>query len=209
MKGGPEIIEQVEREVEDGNDWLWIKNAPSSQKFFEWVSVIDELKQAKVLDIISFRPTLSVSPLYGRRFTLLGIFLLNGSQKLGKMLSDAVEKMENGEEVMEQVKRELQRPNAGATFARRMSLRQFCSCDNKAYAVGCSAGKSLVDLGTGERKLQDIGSQFDEASRIRVVWSFNNLVSKFVAIHSARNSPADKILTAAARGWHYDEVHEC
>jgi len=91
------------------------------------------------------------------------------------MLLNTVKKIENGEEVMEQVKRELQRykdedlANAGATFARRISLRQFYSCDNKAYAVGYSAGKSLVDLGTGERKLQDISSQFDKASRIRVV----------------------------------------
>ena len=56
MKGGPEMIEQVEREVEDRNDWLWIKNAPSSQKFFEWVSFDDELKQAKVniINIIYF-----------------------------------------------------------------------------------------------------------------------------------------------------------
>ena len=48
MKGGLEMIEQVEREVEDGNDWLWMKDAPSSQKFFEWVSFDGELKQAKV-----------------------------------------------------------------------------------------------------------------------------------------------------------------
>jgi len=34
-----------------------------------------------------------------------------------------------------------------------------CSCDNKAHAVGCGAGESLVDLGTGERKLQGIGSR--------------------------------------------------
>ncbi|XTI88659.1 hypothetical protein V2W45_1235905, partial [Cenococcum geophilum] len=76
-------------------------------KFFKWVFFNDELKQAKVLDIISLRPTLSVSPLYGRRFTLLRIFLLNGSQKLGKVLLDIVKKIENREEVIEQVKYKL------------------------------------------------------------------------------------------------------
>ncbi|XTI82847.1 hypothetical protein V2W45_1225778, partial [Cenococcum geophilum] len=54
-----------------------------------------------VLDIFNFRPTLSASPLYRRRFTLLGIFLLNRSQKLGKVLSDIVKKIENREEAME------------------------------------------------------------------------------------------------------------
>ncbi|XTI86686.1 hypothetical protein V2W45_1231145, partial [Cenococcum geophilum] len=54
-----------------------------------------------VLDIIGFRPTLSASPLYRRRFTLLRIFLLNRSQKLGKVLLDIVKEMENGEEAME------------------------------------------------------------------------------------------------------------
>ena len=68
-----------------------------------------KLTVLQVLDIIGFRPTLSASPLYRRRFTLLGIFLLNGLQKLGKVLLDVVKKMENGEEAMEQVKRELQR----------------------------------------------------------------------------------------------------
>ena len=48
---------------------------------------------------------------------------------------------------------------------------------------------------------------FNKSLRIRVVQSFNNLVLKFVAIYSARNSPADKILTATARGWHYDKVY--
>ena len=32
------------------------------------------------------------------------------------------------------------------------------SYSNKTYIVGSSAGESLVDLGTGERKLQGIGS---------------------------------------------------
>jgi len=32
------------------------------------------------------------------------------------------------------------------------------SYDNKAHTVGYSAGKSLVNLKTGERKLQGIGS---------------------------------------------------
>ncbi|XTI84453.1 hypothetical protein V2W45_1228581, partial [Cenococcum geophilum] len=54
-----------------------------------------------VLDIFGFRPTLSASPLYRRRFTLLRIFLLNGSQKLGKVLLDIVKKIENGEEAIE------------------------------------------------------------------------------------------------------------
>ncbi|XTI91875.1 hypothetical protein V2W45_1249374, partial [Cenococcum geophilum] len=54
-----------------------------------------------VLDIFGFRPTLSASPLYRRRFTLLGIFLLNRLQKLGKVLSDIIKKMENGEEAIE------------------------------------------------------------------------------------------------------------
>jgi len=30
IKGGLEMIKQVERKVEDRNNWLWIKNAPSS-----------------------------------------------------------------------------------------------------------------------------------------------------------------------------------
>ena len=48
---------------------------------------------------------------------------------------------------------------------------------------------------------------FNKALRIRVVWSINNLILKFVAIHSAWNSLANKILTAIARGWHYDKVY--
>ncbi|XTI82263.1 hypothetical protein V2W45_1224949, partial [Cenococcum geophilum] len=60
-----------------------------------------------VLDIISFRLTLSASPLYKRRFTLLGIFLLNRSQKLGKVLLDVVKRIENREEAIERVKRKL------------------------------------------------------------------------------------------------------
>ncbi|XTI88322.1 hypothetical protein V2W45_1235689, partial [Cenococcum geophilum] len=60
-----------------------------------------------VLDIISFHSTLSASPLYRRRFTLLRIFLLNGSQKLGKVLLDIVKRIKNGEEAIERVKRKL------------------------------------------------------------------------------------------------------
>jgi len=48
--------------------------------------------------------------------------------------------------------------------------------------------------------LIDLLFDFNKALRICVVWSFNNLVLKFIVIYSARNSPADKILTAAARG---------
>ena len=84
IKGGLEIIKQVKREVEDGNDQLQIKNAFFSQKFFKQVSINDELKQAKVniinnidfykltvlqvLDIIGSRPTLSVSPTWDFSF---------------------------------------------------------------------------------------------------------------------------------------------
>jgi hypothetical protein len=55
--------------------------------------------------------------------------------------------------------------------------------------------------------LIDLLFDFNKALRIRVVWSFNNLVLKFVAIYSARNSLANKILIAAARGWHYNKVY--
>ena len=54
----------------------------------------------------------------------------------------------------------------------------------------------------------DLLFNFNKVSRIHIIWSFNNLILKFIAIYSARNSLADKILIAAARGWHYNEVHK-
>ena len=48
---------------------------------------------------------------------------------------------------------------------------------------------------------------FNKVLKIHVVWSFNNLILKFVVIYSAQNSLADKILTTAARGWHYNKVY--
>jgi hypothetical protein len=50
------------------------------------------------------------------------------------------------------------------------------------------------------KSLIDLLFDFNKALKIHVIRSFNNLVSKFVAIHSTRNSPANKILIAIARG---------
>ena len=57
------------------------------------------------------------------------------------------------------------------------------------------------------KSLIDLLFDFNKALRICIIQSFNNLVLKFITIHSARNSLADKILIAAARGWHYNKVY--